>query len=85
MGVMSVNDFTIGIALGLLGFAVLSGLLLLAFLLGTRQNKPEPKQVSAPVPQKRRIPTSSTTIPKGGIAQTQFPVSSFPHDTSDTD
>ncbi|NLJ75273.1 MAG: hypothetical protein GX331_09825 [Firmicutes bacterium] len=82
------NDLIIGILLGLLGFGIISGLLVTAFYLGARQNRPSTKKSgapSSPSPQKRRVPTSGTTIPKGGIAQTQFPVSSFPNDSSDPD
>lgn len=82
------SDLVVGILLGLVGFGVLSALILTAFFLGTGQRKLRSKQPSphpAPSQQKRRVPTSGTTVPKGGIAQTQFPVSSFPHDSSDKD
>lgn len=83
------SDLIVGILLGLLGFGIVSGLLLTAFVLGTRQqNTLSSKKAgppSSPSPQKRRVPTGGATIPKGGIAQTQFPVSSFPHDSSDAD
>ena len=82
------SDLAVGILLGLIGFGVLGGLVLTAFFLGTGQRKLSSKQSSlppAPSQQKRRVPTRGTTVPKGGIAQTQFPVSSFPHDNSDKD
>jgi len=82
------SDLVVGILLGLIGFGVLGGLVLTAFFLGTGQRKLSSKQSSlppAPSQQKRRVPTRGTTVPKGGIAQTQFPVSSFPHDNSDKD
>ena len=85
---MLMSDLVVGILLGLIGFGVLGGLVLTAFFLGTGQRKLSSKQSSlppAPSQQKRRVPTRGTTVPKGGIAQTQFPVSSFPHDNSDKD
>lgn len=84
---MLMSDLIVGILLGLLGFGIVSGLLLTAFFLGTRQNKLSSKKAgppSSPSLQKRRVPTSGSTIPTGGIAQTQFRVSSFQNDSSDT-
>lgn len=81
------SNLIAGILLGVLGLGIVGGLLLTAFFLGTQQNRPSSKKAgppSTPTPQKRRVPTSGTTIPTGGIAQTKFRVSSFPHDSSDT-
>ena len=83
---MLMSDLIVGILLGILGLGIVGSLLLAAFLLGTRQNKLSSKKAdppSAPTLQKRRVPTSGSTIPTGAIAQTQFRVSSFQNDSSD--
>jgi hypothetical protein len=81
------SNLVVGIILGVLGLGIVGGLLLAGFFLGTRQNKLSSKKAdppSAPTLQKRRVPTSGSTIPTGGIAQTQFRVSTFQNDSSDT-
>jgi hypothetical protein len=85
---MLMSNLVVGIFLGVLGLGIVGGLLLAAFFLGARQNKISSKKAgppSAPTLQKRRVPTSGSTIPTGGIAQTQFRVSGFQNDSSDTD
>lgn len=85
---MFMSNLIIGILLALLGIGVLGGLLLAAFSLGTRQREATPKKDSPPssaAPQKRRVPTAGSTIPTGGIAQTQFHVTSVPGDSSPKD
>lgn len=87
-GVMPMNDLVVGILLGLMGLGVLGGLVFTAFFLGTRQSKSRMQKANPPPEpalQKRRVPTGGTTIPKGGIAQTQFSVSSLSKDSTDKD
>ena len=81
------SNLVVGILLGVLGLGIVGGLLLAGIFLGTRQNKLSSEKAgppSAPTLQKRRVPTSGSTIPTGGIAQTQFRVSSFQNNSSDT-
>lgn len=66
----------LGILLGLAGFILLGLLMLAAFIWGRRQSKAEHKGGAAVSDPKSRIPTTVTTIPRGGIAQTKFTVSS---------
>ena len=81
------SSLVVGILLGVLGLGIAGSLFLAGFFLGIRQNRLSSKKAgppSAPTLQKRRVPTSGSTIPTGGIAQTQFRVSSFQNDSSDT-
>ena len=82
------SNLVVGILLGVLGLGIVGSLVLAGFFLGTRQNQLSSKKAGpppAPTLQKRRVPTSGSTIPTGGIAQTQFRVSGFQNDSSDTD
>lgn len=71
------SNLVLGIFLGLLGFGIISGILFVAFTLGTRQKGLKTKAENLPPspPEKRRVPTAGSTIPSGAIAQTQFSVS----------
>lgn len=73
------TNLLVGVLFGLVGFVVLGLLMLAAFLWGKHQSKPGAKTEEAASnvsKQQSRIPTTVTTVPRGGIAQTKFSVSS---------
>lgn len=65
------------ILLGLAGFVIFGLLMLVGFLWGKQQSKTaQTKEELLASKKQNRIPTTVTSIPRGGIAQTKFSVSS---------
>ena len=79
LGVITLNDLTMGALIGILGSSAFAAILFLAYMVGKRRGggvsaiKDEEEKTVPPTT--RRIPTKGSSIPPGAVAQTQFVIS----------